>query len=279
MELQNLNRWQWAVIGLLLGLAMAYAYIPHDRPANRVSVSPAEFQRDLLRVERRAEGDPPVIRNVVLYPPIDGEYYATFERIDLGKRAYKSCVIDDRHPWQVLNPNGTNLRRGEDLPDLPTYLEKVREANPDFSYSYAWWSEPRFAYPTWAAAGVLVVGGVWPTIINLMIGAGFAPPRKPKERKIKLTPSREPEPAGAAKAPVDEAEIAAVAAAYEQNLAAHASESGPAAAGDTPTETPVRKLDGGPAEPVPVMHQPEDDEPKEYVGEFYPVAKAAPKKD
>src|SRR5690606_5081434 len=100
---------------------------------------------------------------------------------------------------------------------------------------------------------------------------------KPKEKKVKFTASK-PEPAPPAKPQLDEAEIAEVAAAYEQRLAAGASEGDAVDASDQPAAEPIRQLDGGPVEPIPVPHNPEDDEPKEFVGEFYPVVKATHKK-
>lgn len=278
MELQNLSRWHWVIVGLLVGLGLGFAYSNWDGTEGRISVAPEPFQRDLLRQERRAENDPPVIRNVVLNVDADGVYYATFEQINLAKLAYGSFVIKGRTPWPVTHPNGTDLQRGETVADLHEYLEQVKAANPDFDYHYAWWNEARFVYPIWTVGAVVLIGGVWPTVINLMIGAGFAPPRKPKEKKIKPTASK-PEPAPPAKPQVDEAEIAAVAAAYEQRLAAGASEGDAAVAGDQPAAEPIRQLDGGPVEPIPVPHNPEDDEPKEFVGEFYPVVKTTHKKD
>src|SRR5690606_26241100 len=124
--------------------------------------APADFENGLLQVDRRAEGDPPVIRNIVLHPPVGGsEYeYLTFERIDRNKRAYVKYTLIDRRPWQVTNPNGTDLRRNGHVSGVREYLEKVKAANPSFNYTYAWWDEWQFVYPIWMGVSALVVGGI-----------------------------------------------------------------------------------------------------------------------
>lgn len=282
MELQNLKRWHWVLIGALVGLGLGFGYTRWDSSAAAPTIGIRTFQEHLLRQERRVEGDPFLIRNLKLNPPevIDGkvQWLLTFDYLDLRRRSYTKTQTTASEPFRVEIINNTEFSRNEELPNIRAYLDAVKAANDHLDYQYLWWREPTWAYILWTGGAVVLIGGVWPTLLNLLVGAGFGrPPREPKdEYDLSRFGKGRPDPVvQAAKPEIDPEALDEVTRAYEANLgdladqdaaadAASAQEAGPA---------PVRPLTAAPADdPLPpITHQ--EEEEKEFVGEFYPVAR------
>src|SRR5215212_2167526 len=47
-------------------------------------------------------------------------------------------------------------------------------------YTYQWWKAPRLSLVLWMAGCVIVIGGIWPTVINLLVYGTFSRPREEK---------------------------------------------------------------------------------------------------
>ncbi|MBV8782053.1 MAG: hypothetical protein JO353_11705 [Phycisphaerae bacterium] len=52
-------------------------------------------------------------------------------------------------------------------------------------FRYGWEYEANWGMVLWAAAGVIVIGGVWPTFLDAIVGAGFGKPHKSKRDEDK----------------------------------------------------------------------------------------------
>jgi hypothetical protein len=48
------------------------------------------------------------------------------------------------------------------------------------TYAYAWWADARYAAAVWAGGSFLLLGVVWPTLVNLL---AFGTLRRPREEK------------------------------------------------------------------------------------------------
>jgi hypothetical protein len=123
-----------------------------------------------------------------------------------------------------------------------------------------------------AAIGLVLIGGIWPSLINIMIGAGFGPKREKKGVSLWSVKNKK---AKEAPKPVVSAEqiqqVADITAAYQQNLGTDIGIDTPApSAAGRSAEPGVRQLQTAALEEVkPVTPGSEDD--IEVKGEFYPV--------
>lgn len=144
------------------------------------------------------------------------------------------------------------------------------------SFHYLWWENSKYTYQTWMIGTFLIVGVVWPAMLTVMIRGGLGK-TKPEEYDLKrFKGGRDvatmPKPSVAQATVSDMQKLRDL----EESLAANL-KAGGAAPVVAVVEQPavavpeVKKLAGGPVEAVTAPAEPE--EPKEYMGEFYPVVK------
>jgi hypothetical protein len=141
-------------------------------------------------------------------------------------------------------------------PSITDYLDELNRkyGKGTVSYRYAWW-EARWAVMTiYPLAGLLVIGGVWPTVLQLLYGAGLGGKSK-KEEEYDLSRfkgrSAPAAPKRVGMTDADRAQLAAVEAALEKNLQPSETVSPAKAGSGKPLEAEVRKLDGGSLEAKP----------------------------
>ncbi|HEX3358917.1 MAG TPA: hypothetical protein VHS31_18205 [Tepidisphaeraceae bacterium] len=285
MELQDFKRWHWALIALVIGAVLGYArtMATPDTQSDRGGISALQF---ITNVDRPRTGNGyQWVTNIRIYPaqtlPVpsaNGSQQVNFVTCNLmsvvspGQGQYNSVHFVAEIPFKV----GTSFRPPNDHYTILDYLNDQKTRNPEIQYKYAWWTEPKAEIVIWMAGALVLIGGVWPTLINLMIGAGFAKPKTPKEKYDLDRFSKTPEPAAAvAKAGMSEAEadqLRQMQDKMEKDLAA----AGVSMTGQ-PTEAPtnltsgqIKTLTGTAAESTATQ---QDEEDKEYKGEFYPVVK------
>ena len=149
------------------------------------------------------------------------------------------------------------------------YLASVRQRHPQVGYRVAWWEKPAILYAMWAAGGMIVVGGIWPMLLRLLVGAGFGREFPPEEQydlsRFKGEPERSSAPPAMVHEPIDLEQLEALEQELRRSLAAQAS------ASDQPTTEPrpVAPLNGTVSD-VPLA---QTEEHKEYQGEYYPVVR------
>lgn len=150
------------------------------------------------------------------------------------------------------------------------YLAAIKRNNPQVVYRTAWWEKPTVLYTLYATGGVVVIGGIWPVVLRLLLGAGFgrhAPAEEPydlsrfggrPESKI-AAPARPGEP-------LDTEALDALEQELRRSLSQHAM-----ASDKPPCETrPVSPLNAIASD---VAAAAPSDEHKEYQGEYYPVVR------
>jgi hypothetical protein len=183
----------------------------------------------------------------------------------------------------------SKLSGKEYLAKLKNHIQKVDKAKypyaQNFEFRYAWLETPRGAYTTFGLAGLLIVGLVWPTIINLLVGAGYGRPISDEEDEKYLarfkgtsTPQHKPMNVGMSEA--DLAELAAMEARLEAQLKdsglAMTQKTGAAKSKESAAQTAekaARKFTGAAAEEIkPAPTKPE--EHKDFGtdrGDYYPT--------
>ena len=144
------------------------------------------------------------------------------------------------------------------------------------TYTHAWWD----TYPalTWLGGSAVLIGLVWPTVINLIAFRSLW--RPPEEKGISLMGAGASGPAAAAgrEPTADElAELERINAELESELAAGARAAGPA--GPAPAEPAPAALAGGPLDPLAPIAPGEERVFGAAAEDFYPTAAhAAPRK-
>jgi hypothetical protein len=164
---------------------------------------------------------------------------------------------------ELINPRYT----------VADFVADAKRQNPslDYSYRYAW--DARFAYPGAVLASVIVIGGIWPTLLAILIGAGFGPAVKETAYDLSRFKGGGEEKKAAKKGPTeaDQARVRELADDLERKLLAEAQARGPGVeTADVPEVQPVKELVLAPVE-VPAEGKAEVS--KEYGGEYYPVAR------
>ncbi len=274
MGIEDSKRWHWVTLGLIAGLALSYAWTSMDPPPARRSTKALGFEQELVKPPLKT-GEPNV-KNVRIYPPIKGAYLVEFD-LRTPTKDGKAWIYQ---PWSFVaeTPYRATYNRaaGADANEtILTYLARLSKTNANVKYSYAWWRTPPWTYTLWTAGSVLVIGGIWPTILNLLIGAGFGR-RKEKDPEYDLDRFKGEEEKSAKKAgPTEEdmEQLRAVEAGIENALGI-APEPKPEIAPEPPKQ--VRSLIAPQPEVVAEAPKPEE-KPKDYRGEYYPTARAKKK--
>jgi hypothetical protein len=291
MRLERVQRWQWVVVSLVVGAALAYARRsdPESLLA-RLGEGVADqrwFEEELLRKVPLADGSTlPAFGRLTVYP------MTVYER---GQRKPVHVVAgmyltEGRHrpgppvpttgpapagrlrPYFYVAPapfQSTGDRQTGRLPaagaTVTDYLNSLKSQG--VTYAYAWWADPRYAAAAWVGGSFLLIGVVWPTCVNLL---AFGTLRRPREEKAESlwrvkasTPARAKQP------------IAATVPSPARNIPHRPVATGNPAPPQPMTVSPAPALV---LEPVPAW--PAADDPHKEFGagrdDFYPTELKAP---
>jgi hypothetical protein len=292
MGIEDLKRWHWVVVGALVGVALSYAWVSMGMETDTIrSVDEGVFENELLMQD--SQSNQPLISGIVIRP-VEKAFKGTSQEHDVNVVTYKRLAKDkqgrigwlDRRlvakvPYKPANPgrilDSSNLT-------IQTYLQQIARQNNQVRYNYGWWLEPKKAMVLGCIGGMVLIGGVWPTLLNVMLGAGFGRQRDPEEeaRKqaksgfdwgslVRRAKSAQPVAAHAGASVAGQRELEGVAAAYEKNLAGSGVGHTDTPLAAEPNSRLVRKLEGGPLEEAKPLAKPGDDDEIEVKGEYYPV--------
>ncbi len=270
MGIESLKRWHWIVIGALLGLTVGYSQTVVGFDPLRAE--PRALAQQLFEEElhQRVNGRPK-LKNVTLYP--DGSL--------LLVKLQRLMLADDGRTfvygqWQMTPPvpyRPATMPPRDNAPNytVANFLADVAGKDPSISYRFAWWATKPMTILLWTVGGLVVVGGIWPFVVNLLIGAGFGRPR-PAEDEYDLSRFQSEADLNPAAVPNDEdgLKLKALEEELSKNLEGGAFEQAPGAASPAPPMT----LASEPLQPA----APVAEEDKDFAGEFYPVAHGAKKK-
>jgi hypothetical protein len=280
MGLEQLSRWHWIIIGAIFGMVFGYAVaLSGDSIDGVQSASQSDFERDV------GFDDPasklPLISGIVIHP----KQYSTVTGGDADLVTYQRLMVDangknwwgDRY-FVARIPFTPALRRGAPADPSMTFqkfMEGITKERPSVRYHYGWWLQPSNAVMTGAALGIVAVGLIWPTLLNLMLGAGLGRKHDDGFSGFSLwnyKPSRgtQSPKSRAIVTAADQARLEQVASSYERGLMATATAGGARAPGHAAAPAEVRKLNTQPTEEVKIQ-QPGEDDDIELKGQYYPV--------
>ena len=258
VDLQSLKRWHWTLIGMIGGMMLAggrVLSVSDKQVGGKEFIPQSQFERDL---RMSAFGGRPHLKGIVIHPAGTVDL-VSFRELDTDTDDY----YPDLHWFAAPRPYkalGALTEPGKEN-RVSDFLDEVK-----FSYSSAWWETMGGAMTLWAIGGGIAVGGIWPFILNFLVGAGLG--RKPKEEEYDLDRFKS-EPAPATKKELSEEERKRLEE-LEEEIAAGLSD-----AGDQPRteiiQAPAtrKELATEVLDQVPLGPQ----EQKDYEGEYYPVEK------
>jgi hypothetical protein len=218
MRLERLGRWHWAVIAIIVGIVAAQAqlqWVTRDPlTAGNVIEDPQRFESWLLRQTNGQWW----LRDIVVHP-VHGrgaahsvQYVVTANRVYddggtltlvpiafVAPQPYKPQIDLDYLPGPAAAAAVKKLNANPN-PTILDYLATVRTAA-GVKYAYAWWEQPWQATAVWTAGSLLLIAGLWPTLIYLIVFGRLTQP--PREKGIDLGKVRAAMPQPQSSAPTD----------------------------------------------------------------------------
>lgn len=275
MHVQDLKRWHWAVIAIVVGLSLSYVWSNVEWDENLPTIGQRDFEAGLL-IKMPQAGH---LENVTVMPPTDhGMYKIVAEQV----RNTKTPGVVDLRPVAFVaeTPYKAGMWRGdnESYTNVMEYLGKMKQENAEVSYKFAWYRKPAAIYALWTGASLLLIAGVWPSVVSLMVGAGLGFNKEEKGPDYDLDRFKgeaEKKDAKAQPTASDMQHLRELEDELEKKLAAQRAGMPIPEDEQVAASAAVRKLDGGPLEQANLDKPPED---HDYKGEFYPVDRHLPKK-
>lgn len=261
MGIEDLKRWHWVAIGLVVGTLLTALRLwkpPGEGVVRGRTIGPQTLVASLGATDA---ANRPLIRGLTIYPPRKAGntfyQYATGETLGPavgGDGTYHHFGFHSAIPFRA--------REGA-APPTPTYSLRNFLEGAGADYRYAWWSTTPLTIALWGGGSVLLIGGVWPVVLGLLVGAGFGR-RQVDEEEYDLDRF-----GGGATAPAPAAGADDRLSAIEAELLAALTTSPdhPDAA-DATRPVPPKALASEPVEPKDVG-RPEREH--HYRGQYYPV--------
>jgi len=279
MRIERIRRWQWILISLAVGWIMGQLQqLPREdwRSAYGQDMTQRDFERGLQREYNGVRH----FRDLVVYPDriqlpggvskpihiVAGLYFDGRPRVKDGKEQAEwrpRCFVTEV-PYKALGPTTQPAAAAFTVVD---YLKSLKGVG----FRYAWWRDPRWAVRLWTAASLVLIGGIWPTLVNLMVYGSVWRPRESKGVDLSqvkpTTAEAAPQPSITEK---DLAETDRLSAQLEAQLAA--SPSDPVSSTNVQNQPPpIRDLSAAPL--VPAAPETEKDQ-KDFgqdKDDFYPT--------
>jgi len=208
MQFAALSRWHWIVIAVLIGLVIGLVRSADDGDLHGINVNgygliladQQQFENSLIQDYEgtRLFSDP------VIYPHrstdaagkptlvyiVAGRYWDGHPREKNGKTVAEwlpRCFIATT-PYKPRV--GLSDGSGKVIQEFPTVIEFMGALRNRYGVScrYAWWA----VYPAWTSLGIctVLIGGVWPIVINLLTWGRFT--RPPEAKALSLWGVRAP---------------------------------------------------------------------------------------
>lgn len=267
MWLAAIKRRHWIAIALLVGAAFGLAYATDEDPSgvniNGRGVLLADQQQFENGLVQDYNGNRLFSRPTV-YSQWISDADGNKRRVDLVTGLYWDGHLAVRDGNEIadwlprtfvaLRPYRSTLT-GMEYPSVLDFLIDVRHRY-GVSFHYAWWATHPMLWSL--ALSLLLIGGIWPTVINLLVFGRLARPRNVRPTSL-WSVVRPPETGTALQieTPVDQ-ELAEEPAIEAARMAAE------------PPVGPAPTLTAGPLEPVPApMHEVHEFAAKE--DDFYPT--------
>lgn len=294
MEIEKLNRLHWLAISIVVGIALAFVWRDPNTASSLFNDSSREmgiqdFTRLLSTLDLRGQ---PILTNLVVHPPMPTAV-GTVTRVTGFKAAMippgsflfagpagraDEMTIGDFNVMAPVPFVATGFFAKHTFPNVTEYLKWRQQSDPRIQFRPGYESIPAVRMAIAIILSIVVIGGVWPTVVGLMTGQGPWLMPKRGSKSVLASPYSYPETPAATVDPRLKADalrqVGQMNEMLEGGLAGSIAmtSANPGAPSSAAAPMPgVKQLAGtsDPAAAIPI--KPED--PKEFRGEFYPVAK------
>lgn len=258
MGITSLHRVHWISIALIVGLALGWASDSADSGLWGADVAghglllpdQEAFENGLIQEFQGMR----LFRDAIVYPQrlaqhggkdqrvylVSGRFWNGQEHLRDGRPVaewVRRCVITST-PYRP-RVAGRDPSIAAEYPSVIEFLQAMHRAH-EVEYRYAWWA----AHPvlTWLVGVLILIGGVWPTLINLIAFGRLTRPPEAKTLSLWNVHARKGPPVRPAAASFT---LPPHAEPYESVLPPD-----PAVADDESPPAPVVALSGGPIEAI-----------------------------
>lgn len=278
MQVSALRRWHWILIALVVGLiggSVRQATVDFEDRLDaygKLMTSQRRFEEALVGQVQGVRQ----LKDITVYPYrirsangsrrlvhiVAARYWNGEAVMDHGQLTarFLPCCYLATVPYKPLDGGtpGTIL----------DYLEQLHKSS-GVQYRYAWWWWMLTPMALWVSGSLLVIGGIWPTVVNLL---AFGTLRRPREeRGVSLRNVKAP--------PAPQRAVAAPAASYVDELDRELQETlavGSGSAGETEQAPAPKVLASGPLEPLAAPAAADDREFGADKDDFYPTERHRP---
>lgn len=294
MRIERVKRWQWVLLAVVVGAALGWSWRGDGADLARygeILNDPEAFERGLferrdgerrftnVRVHRQTLDDGAGSRGT--FHVVTGNYCDGRPDPHDGTYRWRPRFFVATIPYHVRSQtyhlgdgsedDAEKLRAFEDLksPTVLDYLNLLGQTD-GLRYTHAWWR----TYPmvTCVAGSVLLIGVVWPTVINLLVYGTFVRPREEEGIDLSIL-DRLPQPPAAPAAPAPD--LTDHLRELEAELAARLAGGGEVPPDSAALSRAPAALKTAPLEPAPAAEQAEH-----HYGaradDFYPTEAHAP---
>ena len=286
MAIRNWRWWQWLAVGVVVGglLGLVLTNFEWTDP----TMASDQFNTMRRKIAHRTDAGESVLTRIRVGPVVrDGEGKLVQQTTFWERQKNRTTgTWDLTGQFRVITP--VPLSPASPRPDygILDYLATQKQAIPSLDYRYQWWLVPRTLWLLSLGGSVLAIGVVWPVVNRLLVRLGLGAPPDERAAGLSEVMTRDETvsmPSGVVVTADDQQRLADLNAAMEANVAglAMTETAGPAAdepGTARPTVTGVRELHGERVAPVAAAAAVQDD-PSDFKGEFYPVARPVGKKD
>ena len=180
MQISDVKRWHWMAAAIVVGLACGGVRMNDDSSVSlddydHIFTDAAQFERAL---KTKQSGQPQLI-DITVFPYrltranqntmrvylVTGLYWDGSVRVNregAGSATYiPACFIATCPYVPAAGAKGTTY------PTVMAYLDSLKSTG--VSYRYAWWWWLATPLAIWLAGSILIIGIIWPTVINLIV--------------------------------------------------------------------------------------------------------------
>lgn len=198
MQLAAIPRWQWIALAIVAGTIVGLTTDAADSQLYGINVQgygmlladQEQFENGLIQDFNGVR----LFSNPVVYPHwtaapdgqrklvyiVSGTYWDGHQQMKDGKAVAEwvpRCIITQTPYRPRIGVTDESNAAAQEYPSVVEFLNALHRSY-RVNYRYAWWA----LHPvlTWIVGCTLVIGGVWPTLINLLSYGSFARPSQVK---------------------------------------------------------------------------------------------------
>jgi hypothetical protein len=280
--IRNIKRWQWIAVSLIVGLTLGYfQQLPSEDWQKKFggTITQSQFEQSLTREQSGLRW----FRDIVVYPEsieiagknvpvtiVSGNYFNGKLELQDGKPAAvwrPRCYIVEG-AYQPLAPAADAKATSQ---TVLAYLKGVK----DVHFTYAWWRDPNWGMTMWTVGSFVLIGLIWPTVINLIVFGSIMRPKEERGIDLSKAASQNPQ-AGTRVTDADLAAVAQMGGELEAKLAAGAGVSG--SGPQQPADSTARPLTAAALEATAEQAHEKKDFGRDK-GDFYPTEVHKPHDD